>query len=269
MSHWDKHAKQWCHIGAPLRPSSEDVAAMCFWIKDIFHNPSSFNVLILGVTPELAEIPWPENTCLFVIDANFAMVNAILLKRKLPIFPLISIGNWLQLPFDDSFFNLVIGDGCYSMLAENNYDKLSDEIVRVLSPTGYFFMRFFIRPESRESLDAIQEDLLAGTIANFHILKWRIAMALHGTLEQGVCLDEIWLVWNKRFNDSLDYLQWPHQIVRTIDVYKNNSAFYTFPTFDEISLKLQGKFTALEKFIPDYELGARCPTLKLKPVCDL
>ena len=48
----------------------------------------------------------------------------------------------LQLPLPESFIDLVIGDGCYSMLTEQNYDKLSNEIVRVLHPQDIFSCAF-------------------------------------------------------------------------------------------------------------------------------
>lgn len=266
MSHWDKHAEQWNNIGAPLRPSSPDIQIMCSWLHEIDCQSESFNVLLLGVTPELAQIRWPENTRLFAIDSNFSMIKSVLLKNNLSKSSLISMGNWLQLPLPESFINLVIGDGCYSMLSGKNYDTLSNEIVRVLHPTGHFFMRFFIRPDDNESIELIQDDFLSGRIDNFHILKWRIAMALHDALEQGVCLKEIWHIWNKHFKIHTKYLQWSEQTMNTIDVYKNNPAFYTFPTYPELSSRLYNQFRILDRYTPDYKLGERCPTLKLKPL---
>lgn len=262
-SHWNIHANQWNNIGIPLRPSSCDIQIVSSWIQEIMSVPSpSFNVLILGATPELAEISWPEHTNLFAVDANLTMMQSQLLQKK---YPFKSVANWLQLPLPDSSINLVIGDGCYTMLAEKEYDILSNEIVRVLHPEGHFFMRFFMRPEENESIELIQADFLAGKINNFHILKWRIAMALHNSLEQGVCLNDIWNTWNKYFKCHTNYLSWPQQIINTIDAYKNSSTRYTFPSFHEINLKLGHQFKQLEVRIPDYSLGERCPIFKLKP----
>ncbi|WP_298624147.1 class I SAM-dependent methyltransferase [uncultured Legionella sp.] len=265
-SHWDIHATQWNNIEGPLRPSVSDLQILHSWVTTAIGLSSQpFNVLILGATPELAAFPWPENTHLFTIDANLAMIKSQLSQEQLSLSPFKLVGNWLQLPLPDASMHLVVGDGCYSMLAGKDYDALSNEIIRVLQPNGHFFMRFFVRPAAQESIECIQNDFLSGTIENFHILKWRIAMALHGSLEQGVCLKDIWNTWNKYFKHHTHCLPWSKQTVNTIDAYKNNPAFYTFPTFTEIGLKLGCKFNQLEVFFPTYALGERCPSFKLKP----
>lgn len=266
MSHWDKHAKQWHTIGTPLRPSHSDVGIIHSWSQVMsISQTQPFNVLLLGATPELAAISWPNTTRLFAIDSNFAMIKSVLLKTKLSVSPLIIQGNWLHLPLPESFFHLVVGDGCYSMVAEKNYDQLSDEMFRVLHPTGFFFMRFFIKPDPHESMEIIHQDFVSGKIDNFHSLKWRIAMALQDSLKKGVCLDTIWQTWNKRFKEH-STLYWPQQVISSIDNYKNNPALYTFPTYGEMSAKLNSRFTTLDLHTPSYQLGERCPILKLKPL---
>jgi hypothetical protein len=265
MSHWDKHAMQWHNIGVPLRPSNIDIQIMQSWLQEIWNEQSlPFNVLILGSTPELAAMSWPKNTCLFSIDSNISMIKSVLLKTKMSVPPVVSVGDWLKLPFPDTFFHLVIGDGCYTTLDESNYEPLSYEILRVLHPTGYFFMRFFIKPQSNESIKTVHTDFLAGKITNFHVLKWRIAMALHPSLNKGVSLNAIWQMWAQNFKEyNSNY--WPHETTSTIDNYKDNTALYTFPTFDELTTKLDVAFTRLNLHTPNYLLGERCPILKLTP----
>lgn len=266
MSHWDKHARQWHHLGSPLRPALADIQIIQAWIDEMNTAQfTPFNVLLLGATPELAAIDWPKNTRLFAIDSNIVMIQKVLLKTKLTVSPVISVGNWLHLPFPDSFFHLVIGDGCYTLLSEPNYDALSNEVLRVLHPVGHFFMRFFIKPQLYESIDRIRADFVSKKIANFHVLKWRIAMALHDTLNKGVCLDAIWQVWAQQFKKHSATF-WPEETTNTIDNYKDNPACYTFPTLVELTTKLESKFTQLTSHTPNYPLGERCPILKLKPL---
>jgi hypothetical protein len=63
---------------------------------------------------------------------------------------------------------------------------------RVLRPGGLFSHRFFLRPERGEKTDSVFDELRAGRIGNFHIFKWRLAMSMHGAIEDGVRLGDIW-----------------------------------------------------------------------------
>lgn len=266
MTVWEKHAKQWDQIGSPLRPSDADIHNHNLWINEYTRSHEKpLTVLLLGVTPELVNLPWPKNTTLLAVDMNLSMIDFILPKQTPHLKPIAIAGNWLQLPFANSSVDIVIGDGCYSTLAERNYEKMTREIRRVLATTGILAMRFFTRPETTESVESIHHDFLSGEINNFHALKWRLAMALHGSLKQGVCLQEIWDIWNEKFqphHEQMETLQWSEQVTNTIDNYKNSDAFYTFPTLLEIRSILQQQFNELDIYIPNYTLGERCPMMK-------
>lgn len=270
MALWDNQAKRWANIGPPLRPSQIDIQASSSWIKDLILGEKPFNVLLLGATPEIAHIHWPKNTHFIAVDNNFLMLKSILPSQTPTVKPLGLVGDWLNLPLKDGTIDLVIGDGCFTCVAEKSYEKMIQEIRRVMSPTGCLIMRFFIRPQVKESIECIQNDFLLGKIDNFHILKWRIAMALHGTLSQGVSLSNIWDSWNtlfKKNNQSLfKQLQWPQAVTQTIDNYKDSPVFYTFPTLQEVRMALHTYFKEQDIFLPKYSLGERCPTLKFVPL---
>jgi hypothetical protein len=55
-----------------------------------------------------------------------------------------------------------------------------------------FRIVFFLRPEKGEKTDSVFDELRAGRIGNFHIFKWRLAMSMHGAIEDGVRLGDIW-----------------------------------------------------------------------------
>jgi len=265
VNHWSHNAKQWQHIGEPLRPASADIQKIVSWIPDLRQTDSTpFNMLLLGATPELAAISWPVSTRLWVIDACIDMIQELLGKKKLSISPNLSVGNWLQLPLPDSLIDLVVGDGCFSMLAADNYDNFTREILRVLKPSGYCCMRFFIRPAEQESIARIHADFLAGKVNNFHALKWRIAMALQRSLQEGVRLHDIWNIWNHYFKNQSDYFSWSEEIGNTIEIYKNNPTIYTFPSLMELKACLDNKFKSLDFYKPAYTLGERCPIFKLQ-----
>ncbi len=269
MALWDKQAKKWENIGPPLRPSLADVQASSSWINEItLSNEKPLTVLLLGVTPEIVNIAWPKNTKFLAMDYNIAMIKHVLPSQAM-VKPFACVGNWLRLPVLSSSIDLVIGDGCYNALAKNHYAIMAEEICRVLNSTGRFIIRFFTRPENKESIEVIRNDFLSGKIKNFHILKWRLAMALHGTLSEGVSLREIWNCWAKDFKKNnqaiFQQLQWSEKVLQTIDNYKNSDVYYTFPTLQEVRTILKNYFNELDIYIPDYPLGERCPTLNFQP----
>lgn len=268
MTHWNNQAKMWALLGPPLKPSFIDIEKCTTWIneKNLMHK-KSLKVLVLGVTPELVNIAWPEDTTLYALDNNISMIESILPTHTKTLKPIPLAGNWLKIPLSSSSIDIVIGDGCYSSLAKNYYGMMSSEIVRTLKSDGILIMRFFMRPEKNESLVDIRNDLMTKRINNFHIFKLRLAMALHESLEQGVCLKQVWDNWDLHFRNTVhESSEWEDLIIRTIDNYKNTDIFYTFPTLKELRKELCRYFSESEIFIPEYQLGERCPTLKFSPI---
>jgi ubiquinone/menaquinone biosynthesis C-methylase UbiE len=270
-AHWEKQARQWVSIGYPLRPSPIDIQNHHLWLNDkVKSKRNALSVLLLGSTPEIANMSWPCDTTFIAVDMNLTMLQSILPTQTPTVKPIALAGNWQQLPLLTSSIDIVVGDGCYSSLAEIDYLEMTREIKRVLKLNGIFIMRFFTRPEKRESIDSLLHDLLSGKIDNFHVFKFRLAMALHGTLQQGVALNSIWDCWNDLFKKVIQIpkkqFQWSDEIVDTINSYKNANVFYTFPTLQEVRMVISHHFNEEEIFIPDYTFGLRCPSLKLKPL---
>lgn len=266
VSHWSKHAQQWNQIGAPLRPDASDIACLEHqlqsWCK-ASHSP--FEVLLLGVTPEIASLTWPPQTHLLALDRAPEMIEHVWPQHLVPIGSQAICGDWDKIPLPSATCDWVVGDGCFTLLAyPDGYGAVLQDVQRVLKPEGFFSMRFFLRPAVTETVDSVFKDLWMGKIGNFHIFKWRLAMALHGTLEQGVNLANLWEVWHQHVPQPTllaQRLSWSIETVRTIDAYRNISTNYTFPTLQEVRSIFAPYFRELECYFPDYELGDRCPTL--------
>ena len=222
------------------------------------------NALLLGVTPEITQMRWPEHTHLTAVDRNTGMIGAIWSGYASPE-KSVTCGDWLKLPFTDAAFNTVAGDGCFTLQSyPDGYTTLFTSIHRILVAGGLFVTRYFLRPEIGESSEAVFADLYAGKIGNFHILKWRLAHALHGSIEDGVKLADIWNSWHQQGIDMqslANKLGWSVESIRTIDVYRNVNTCYTFPTLSEIRALSNDGFRETDIHYGDYELGERCPTV--------
>jgi len=243
---------QWARLGAPLRPSADDVAIMGAI------GVHARRVLLLGVTPELASMPWPAGASLVAADRSYAMIRAILPAVTLPMQAIVA--DWRALPCARAAFDLAIGDGCLSNFTyPDGYRALATELHRVIAPGGLLALRLFASPAQGESLDDVARDLRAGAIGGMHALKWRIAMTL---------LDATRNVAVTAIRDAFDalvpdraVLPWPREVVDTIDAYRGSALVYSFPSLDHVRDVMSERFEEVAVTTPDYELGERCPTV--------
>jgi SAM-dependent methyltransferase len=264
-AHWDAHAARWQLIGAPLRPAAPDVE----YLRDSVSRLTTFadastaarTVLLLGVTPEIAEIAWQPAHRLVAVDKSEGMVNAVWpgdtpTRRGV-------VGDWLALDLPDAPFDLAVGDGVFSLLEfPHGYERLARALAEVVKPGGLLSLRLFCRPEPSEPVDRVFAALFGGAIGNFHVFKWRLAMALQGDATRGVRLDDIWSTFRAHAGNPADVaarVGWAAPIVGTIEGYRGVDERYSFSTEREVVGSLAAGFELLETWRPSYELGERCP----------
>jgi predicted dehydrogenase/SAM-dependent methyltransferase len=260
---WQSAPKQWKHFRPPLRPCSEDIDVMQThvrrWAKE--NAGKECNVLLCGVTPEIVEMDWPAGTRLWAVEKSRAMIEEVwpvrISETRQPL-----EAEWTRLPFGPDSFDMVLGDGCFTSLEYPRLQLVFLESLRnVLRSNGLLIMRFFVQMETPEQPDDVFRDLLDRKIGNFHVMKWRLAMSLQKTAGEGVCVDDIWKVWNRAGIQT----GWPAHAVNTIDTYQGSDHRLIFTSLREIRELLSGTFEELEYSEPGYELGERCPILVYSP----
>jgi len=66
-------------VGAPLRPSRQDIDLLQRFVaeKHDLAACASPRVVLLGVTPEIATMRWPPETCLLAVDRHLGMIENI------------------------------------------------------------------------------------------------------------------------------------------------------------------------------------------------
>jgi hypothetical protein len=264
--HWNQHARQWSLIGPPLRPAAEDIRLLEIAVHGWQSRTAvaAPRALLCGVTPEIACMRWPAGTRLVAVDHSRPMIGGVW-----PAAAGVAVcGDWLALPLPDATQHLLIGDGCYSLLiGRARYAAFAAELRRVAADDALLAMRYFLRPERAEPVAVVVDDLWQRRIGNFHVFKWRLAMALHGTLEEGVRLGDIWDAWRQAVPDPAQlaaHLGWRPEVVNTIHNYRGVDTRYSFPTLAEARANAGG-FEIVATHTPDYELGGRCPTLIMRP----
>lgn len=259
--HWPLHAAQWTQIGPPLRPDPEDLAIceaeVARWTSTHGRAP---RVLLLGSTPELASI---AGSSLVAVDRSRAMLGAVFPAEAGPAV----VGDWRAMPFRDAAFDWIAGDGCATTLHyPDGYATFAAEVRRVLATGGELALRLFTLPESPEPLLEVARDLAANRIGNFHILKWRLAMAIQPP-SRNVRVTEILDVFERFTRDRAALAErtgWLPATIDTIDAYRDSTMEYSFPTLVEVRAAFADHFDEVACLFPSYELGDRCPTLLLR-----
>lgn len=267
-NHWNQHALQWSLIGPPLRPAPDDIRLLEQTVADwhVHTKTAAPRALLCGVTPEVARMCWPDGTWLTAVDRSLPMIAGVWPAETAPGAAV--CGDWFALPLADASQHLLVGDGCYSLLTGRaQYAAFAAELRRVANAGGLLAMRYFLRPDRAETIGSVIDDLWRRRIGNFHVFKWRLAMALHGPLNEGVRLGGIWNAWHQAVPDPgalAAHLGWRPEVVNTIDNYRDVDTRYSFPTLVE-ARELAGAFDIVATHTPDYELGERCPTLVMRP----
>jgi SAM-dependent methyltransferase len=220
------------------------------------------------VTPEIARAARGLGIRLIAVDRCLDMIHGVWPDGEVGE-GIVLCGDWRAIPLADGSVAGVIGDGCFTLLDyPQGYRKVFQEVHRVLSPEGRFVMRYFCRPDRAEPLDLIEEDLWARRIGNVHVLKWRLAMALHGTIDEGISVQRIWRTFQDMVPDRGELqrrMGWTPKEIDTLDVYRGSPAVYTFPTLEEVREVSGALFHETSILRSDYELGSRCPTVCYSP----
>lgn len=265
--HWPEIARQWKQVGHPLRPSPEDIcfynAAVDQWVQ----KNGAPRVLLLGVTPELYRLPWPNGTDFLAVDRTQGMIDTVWPGPRDSVL----CSDWTAIKLPEGSRDIVLCDGGLHLLA---YPKEQGRLVRilhrVLSNHGLCIFRLFVPPAQRESRDSVLKDFLQGKIPNLNILKLRLGMALHQDPTKGVQLKTVWDAIHEAAPDT-DLLArrigWSVEHMRSINTYQNCADRYFFSDIADVRDQFcnsPGGFDFDSIRVPLYELGDRCPTVVLR-----
>jgi SAM-dependent methyltransferase len=267
--HWPNIARIWKQVGPPLRPSLQDIAflndAIGSWVRD----NGAPRALILGVTPELYHLPWPNGTDVIAVDHTQGMIDDIWPGPRNAVI----CADWTTMPLQRGSRDIVLCDGGVHLLTyPHEHRKFVQTLHRVIASDGLCIFRLFIPPKEREEPDKILQDLLEAKISNLNLLKLRLGMALHEDITQGVQLKRVWDAIHHvapDFNRLASLIGWPVEHLQAINTYRNCPTRYFFLSLDNVRhlfCENPGGFTFEAVHVPTYDLGERCPTVILRHI---
>jgi SAM-dependent methyltransferase len=254
--HWSEIHRVWPQYTPPLRPNFEVIAEMRRQI-----GAPSGRTLVLGVTPELADIA-PN---VVAIDKNASMVGNLWpgnTDRRRAI-----IGDWLNSNFVAAAFECCIGDGSLNAVRyPDEMQRLCNEVTRSLRFGGRFVIRVFVLPDTAETAEAVRQSALRGTIRNFHGFKWRLAMAIARESKQpNVEMRWVFDAFNEMFPDRnrlVSVTGWARKEIDTIEILRDSVAISSFPTRDQLLSVVSRAFSSVRLIsVGTYEAAELCPLL--------
>jgi len=222
------------------------------------------HALLLGVTPEIAAMRWPEKSSLMAVDCSFAMTRAVW-PGDVPGRRTVVCGNWLAMPRTDSSCHVVIGDGSFNCLAyPGEFLALAEAVSRLLFEDGILVLRCYVQGAVHEHPEEVYADLARGSISSFHAFKLRLLMAMQPSPEDGIAVNEVYQSWATRAIEPESLPRgpgWQKAAVETIQFYRNRSTVYAFPTLAEARRVLLPFFEEISVSTATHDMGERCPTL--------
>ena len=255
MNHWQKYPAHWNTVGPPLR-SSPPVAAL---IRALTGNPAG-PVLLLGVTPELAEA-FPH---IHAVDKSREMIERLWPGDSAG--KTAAVGDWLEIEEPPESFAAVVGDGSLNNISwPGIVTRLLERVYAWLAPGGYFACRLFERPAAPLGWDALAAAGARAARLNFHAFKWQLAMRIAGDEGATLPVTAILAHFERLCPDRgklAAHTGWPRRAIDTIDVYRGSPVVYCFPSRAEFRACLPPAATDI-KFSPcgDYDLAECCPVL--------
>ncbi len=262
---WNSLASRWDKHGSPLRPSQLDAAHYQAAVDDLARRRAIDRAVILGVTPEIYRLTWPEDTTVLAIDRSRDMIERVWpgpRERAL-------LGEWTEPLLEAGSVQIAICDGGFHLLDYPvGQTALVAQLARMLDRGGRAVFRLFLPPSDAMTPEAVIAALAAGQIPNMNVLKLRLGHALMRSPEDGVALDAVWTFLHDHIGDRDAFFAdlgptWKDADV--IDLYRGSPARYHFASLDAVKrLFVQdgaGLFEIVAVNFPDQLLGDQCPHL--------
>jgi len=269
VSYWQQLALSYRAVGSPLKPTPEVVAFVENAVKRFAgQRPKArMRAVLLGVTPSIAQIAWPEGTFLTAADYSLDMVRGVWPGNVTGAREAVC-ANWRSLPLRPRSCDVVIGDGAMNCIRfPGEFRELADQIHAALNERGLALLRCYAKPAHPEEPGDVFADAARGAIPSFHQFKFRLLMAMQESTVEGVAVDAVYKMWKRRTMEDTRLCEragWSRQEAATIDLYCGSNTVHTFPTLAELQSALAERFEELEISCPSYALSERCPILVLK-----
>jgi SAM-dependent methyltransferase len=266
LPYWEARSRNW-RVAPPISPLPDDIR---FYEANAAHfagEAAPPRALLLGVTPAIASMRWPAGTQLVALDWAEGMLQGVLPHDHVPTHAQSLRGDWREMPLADESIDFVVGDGCYSTFQSlEGPAQLNREVARVMRRGGRFCLRCHRRADRVTPLAELFDEFFTGAIRDLDMFRWQLAMSVHGDSPDGVCLGDVWRVWNERVPDPRSLqarLGWSESALANMQGWKDSRSRYLFPTLSGLEALARETFELDDCDIPEYEWGENFPRLTM------
>src|ERR1700722_3386863 len=133
--YWGDFARSYHELGPPLKPCDEDIRRM---EEETRRHAEEIGArtpqaLVLGVTPKIVNMRWPNRTALAAVDACWEIIQALWVPA--PGNRQVLAASWLSLPLETGSIDMVLGDGSLNCVRyPDDVHAAAQEVKRVLRP---------------------------------------------------------------------------------------------------------------------------------------
>jgi SAM-dependent methyltransferase len=266
-AYWESRARDW-RVSPPLTPAEEDIAWYEAKVADCARSVGvrPLRAVLLGVTPGIATMRWPQATSLLAVDWAQGMVEHVWPRARLREHTDVVRADWRRLPLAAESVDLVLGDGCYAAMGTlSGARHLNLEIRRILRPGGWYCMRAFSRSDEASSIPGLFHELEQGRVDNLDLFRWRLAMLVHGESEEGVALGKVWRIWQDHRREARsDPRRWSADQRLNMARWENVEARFSFPSMRELRGLAEPGFELVSCEQPGYASAEHFPRILLR-----
>lgn len=159
----------WGNISFPNRPTEKELEIYRAFMAGIPGEISK--ILILGATPELRDLAAKMKMQTFVCDFSPLMPYGMMkfLRFAKTQEEIWIKANWLDMPFADNFFDIIVGDLSLRHINPETQERFLNKISHILKPEGRLVMRTHVINPTYQKRS--YRDILDETMALFYTKK--------------------------------------------------------------------------------------------------
>jgi ubiquinone/menaquinone biosynthesis C-methylase UbiE len=251
-SEWKNMVEQWIKITEPSIPSPKEIDFQREYIKKHIDPNKEFKVLILGSTPRLRDLVSEfENCKVFLCDINPEMTFAMteLLERANHEDETWIKASWLDMPFKDEFFDIILGDITIDNLPFEFHNQYINEVSRVLKNDRAYLGRFIFFRDHHElaNFEQIRNSYEKLQIKDLPAL-WSIGtfFRIPALTKEVKVKDFVNFITDKKSN----FIKTSQEITGMKEYYSYNKSWFTYH-IDDFKTLIKGKFNIKSSFVGD------------------
>ena len=270
--YWENQIDFWYKLPPPVRPSVADIVS---YRKCIEQGGRIERLLILGATPELRDLVVmlpPQRPKIYLADFSYRLPLAMVrfMVHGDPAQETWVKGSWLDLPFPEGFFDVILGDLVLQQFPPDLEPLFLEKMCAHLKAGGSFIGRFHFLDHKlqEETIPAIVSNVLSADLpdeAKFILLKLRILWQF-ADFERRDLRRELSV---KRFDEFMQQGAHPkilHDVRESMRTDRDSFRSWSPPSEEELLNILGRSFSLKERrAASDYRFAHYYPLFRLVP----